>query len=58
MELIAEEVRPHFSGANWLRKASYDRIAPNQEQNRALARVAIAEATDRFETARNGKPAL
>jgi limonene 1,2-monooxygenase len=49
MELIAEEVRPHFTGANRLRRASYDKIAPNSEQNRALARVAVAEATARFE---------
>jgi limonene 1,2-monooxygenase len=48
-ELIAEEVRPHFTRANRLRQASYDRIAPNSEHNRALARTAVAEATARFE---------
>jgi limonene 1,2-monooxygenase len=49
MELIAEEVRPHFARSNRLRQASYDKIAPHAEQNRALARVAVAEATSRFE---------
>src|SRR6266496_3733454 len=33
MELIAEEVRPHFSGANGLRVASYERNAPHHEEN-------------------------
>jgi limonene 1,2-monooxygenase len=50
-ELIAEEVRPHFTRANRLRQASYDRIAPHSEANRALARTAVAEATARFESA-------
>jgi len=50
MELIAEEVRPHFARANRLRKASYATIAPNQEENRAMARAAVAEATARFES--------
>jgi limonene 1,2-monooxygenase len=48
-ELIAEEVRPHFTQANRLRQASYDRIAPNSEHNRVLARTAVVEATARFE---------
>jgi len=54
MELIAEEVRPHFTRANRLRTASYQKIAPHQEQNRALARAAVAEATARFEAAQRG----
>src|SRR5207248_9698548 len=35
MELIAEEVRPHFTRANRPRTASYQKIAPHSEQNRA-----------------------
>jgi len=53
MELIAERVRPHFTGANWLRKASYQRIAPHSEENRALARIGVAEATERYERGRS-----
>jgi hypothetical protein len=49
MELIAEVVRPHFTGANRLRTASYQQIAPHQDENRALARAAVAEAAARFE---------
>ena len=49
MELVAEEVRPHFTGANRLRTASYQKIAPHQDENRALARAAVAEAAARFE---------
>jgi limonene 1,2-monooxygenase len=49
LELIAEEVRPHFTGANRLRQASYARIAPHSEDNRSLARVGVAEAVARFE---------
>jgi limonene 1,2-monooxygenase len=51
-ELIAEEVRPHFTRANRLRQASYDRIAPHHEQNVALARTGVAEAAARFEAAK------
>jgi limonene 1,2-monooxygenase len=51
MELIAEVVRPHFSGANRLRTASYAKIAPYADENRALARSAVAEAAARFEAA-------
>ena len=49
LELIAEEVRPKLNGSNRLRQASYDRNAPIQDANRALARVAIEEAQARFE---------
>ena len=56
-ELIAEEVRPHFSKANRLRQASYDRIAPEQERNRALARQGVAEAQARFEAAKKSSKA-
>jgi limonene 1,2-monooxygenase len=52
LELIAEEVRPYFSGANRLRRASYDRIAPHSDANRALARTAVAEATERYQAAK------
>ncbi len=52
LELIAEEVRTHFTRANELRQASYDRIAPHSDENRALARAAVAEATARFEAAK------
>jgi limonene 1,2-monooxygenase len=57
MELIAEEVRPHFTRANWLRTASYERNAPHHEQIVALARVGVAEATERFEATRGGNSA-
>ena len=56
-ELIAEEVRPRLSNTNWLRQDSYDRNAPNQEANRALARQGIVEATQRFEANNSGKAA-
>jgi limonene 1,2-monooxygenase len=49
-ELIAEEVRPHFTQANRLRIDSYERHAPHHEDNVELARVGVAEATDRFES--------
>jgi len=55
-ELIAEEVRPHFTRANRLRQASYDRIAPHSEENRLLARTAVAEATTRFESRKSDTP--
>jgi limonene 1,2-monooxygenase len=48
LELIAEEVRPKLRGSNALRQASYDRNAPIQEANRALARAGIEEAQARF----------
>ncbi len=50
LELIAEEVRPRINRANWLRQASYDRNAPIQEGNRALARAGVEEAMARFAT--------
>jgi len=52
MELIAEEVRPHFTQANRLRTDSYEKNAPHHEQYVALARIGVAEAAERFETAR------
>ncbi len=48
LELIAEEVRPRLRGSNWLRQASYDRNAPIQEQNRALAKAGSDEAMVRL----------
>jgi limonene 1,2-monooxygenase len=54
MELIAEEVRPHFTRANQLRVDSYERNAPHHEENVALARVGVDEAADRYEAARRG----
>lgn len=54
MELIAEEVRPHFTRANQLRIDSYEKNAPHHEQNVALARVGVAEAAERFEAAKQG----
>lgn len=54
MELIAEELRPHFTGANALRVASYEKHAPHHAANVALARVGVAEASARFEAARRG----
>ena len=52
LELIAEEVRPKLNGSNLLRQASYDRNAPIQDANRALARTAIEEAQARYEAAK------
>ena len=49
LELIAEEVRPKLRGSNRLRQASYDRNAPIQEANRALARAGTEEALARYE---------
>jgi len=57
MELIAEEVRPHFTRANRLRTASYQRIAPHSDENRALARAGVTEATARFEATKQASPA-
>jgi limonene 1,2-monooxygenase len=50
LELIAEEVRPKLRGSNALRQASYDRNAPIQEANRALARAGIEEAQARHQS--------
>jgi limonene 1,2-monooxygenase len=49
MELIAEEVRPRLRGSNVLRQASYDRNASIQDDNRALAQVAVEQAQARLE---------
>jgi len=52
MQLIAEEVRPHFTRANDLRRASYARHAPHHDENVALARVGVAEAAERYEASK------
>jgi limonene 1,2-monooxygenase len=49
LELIAEEVRPKLLGSNLLRQASYDRNAPIQEANRALAQAGVEDAVARYE---------
>jgi limonene 1,2-monooxygenase len=49
LELIAEEVRPKLRDSNRLRQASYDRNAPIQDANRALARAGVEDALARFE---------
>jgi limonene 1,2-monooxygenase len=49
LELIAEEVRPKLNRSNALRQASYDRNAPIQDANRALARAGVEEAQARYE---------
>jgi limonene 1,2-monooxygenase len=49
LELIAEEVRPRLNGSNALRQASYDRNAPIQDANRALARAGTEEALARYQ---------
>ncbi len=54
-ELLAEEVRPRINGTNRMRQESYDRIAPDQDANRALARQAVGEAQERFEAAKKAK---
>ena len=43
--------------ANLFRQQSYERIAPNQEANRAAAKQGIAEATARFEAAKKTRSA-
>jgi len=48
LELIAEEVRPKLNGSNLLRQASYDRNAPIQDANRALAQAGVEEAQARY----------
>jgi limonene 1,2-monooxygenase len=55
LELIAEEVRPKLNGSNRLRQASYDRNAPNQDANRALARAGVEDATARYEATKAGR---
>jgi limonene 1,2-monooxygenase len=55
LELIAEEVRPRLRGSNTLRQASYDRNAPIQDANRALARAGIEDATARYEASKAGR---
>ena len=55
LELIAEEVRPRLRGSNMLRQASYDRNAPIQDVNRALARAGIEDAAARYEAIKVGR---
>jgi limonene 1,2-monooxygenase len=50
-ELIAEIVKPHFNRSNTLRRASYERVAVDQEEFRQKAASAIEQATDRYKTA-------
>ena len=52
LELIAEEVRPKLNGSNMLRQASYDRNAPIQEVDRALAQAGVEDALAKFEAAK------
>jgi limonene 1,2-monooxygenase len=52
LDLIAEVVRPRINNTNWLRQDSYDRNAPKQTANRALASKGIEEAQARFEQAK------
>jgi len=47
-------VKPHFSGANTARQASYDWTARNQAENRVKAQGAVAAATDAFKTRQGG----
>jgi limonene 1,2-monooxygenase len=53
-ELLSEFVKPHFSGANTARQASYDWTARNQAENRVKAQGAVAAATDAFKTRQGG----
>ena len=48
LQLIAEEVRPKLNRSNFLRQASYDRNAPNKDENRALVQTAIDAAQARY----------
>jgi limonene 1,2-monooxygenase len=52
LELVAEEVRPKLNRSNRLRQASYDRNAPIQEANRALAQAGVEEAQRRYAAAK------
>jgi limonene 1,2-monooxygenase len=52
LALIAEEVRPRLRGSNLMRQESYDRNAPIQDANRALARAGVEEAQARFDAAK------
>lgn len=57
-ELLAEYVRPHFTGSNRMRRESYGKAAVNQGDNVKKVLSAIAEATDRYKTqARKGEAA-
>ena len=53
-ELLAEFVKPHFTGANRARQASYDWTAQRQVENRQKAQSAVASATDEFAARRAG----
>ena len=55
LELIAEEVRPKLRGSNTLRQASYDRNAPIQAANRALAQAGVENALAQFEAVKSRK---
>ena len=48
LQLIAEEVRPKLNRSNFLRQASYDRNAPNKDENRAQVQTAIDAAQARY----------
>jgi limonene 1,2-monooxygenase len=52
-ELISEFVKPHFSGANRARRASYQWVAANQAANRDKAQAAIAAATAAFKAGKS-----
>jgi limonene 1,2-monooxygenase len=52
LELIAEEVRPNLNRSNFLRQASYDRNAPIQDANRALAQAGVEQAQARYQAAK------
>ena len=52
LQLIAEEVRPKLNRSNLLRQASYDRNAPNKDENRALAQTGIEAAQARYTAAK------
>jgi limonene 1,2-monooxygenase len=47
-ELLSEFVKPHFSGANIARQASYDWTAQRQAENRQKAAGAVVAATEEF----------
>ena len=50
-ELLAEFVRPHFTGSNRYRMRSYDWAAASQEENIKLVKGAIEKATTDYEKA-------
>jgi limonene 1,2-monooxygenase len=54
-ELISEFVKPHFSGANRARGASYRWAKENIAESRRKAQAAVAAATENFKAGKTGR---